>query len=208
MFDLLRQLSDFDGLMLKLRSSKISHIISHYIWPNLILQLFPPIKYPDPKRIRLLRLPFGLSPFTSMPWHLLISARNAFPKLLYKILWIFQCQHKCVLFCELCLIPVHSLNPQIPLYSSDSRTYSFLCASLSILLDHNLQRNKNHISFFLYGPKELYINVLNLCTTQQVNAVNAIVNVSERVFRGTFKVHFRIILKFQLQPPPTPPKKP
>lgn len=119
--------------------------------------------------------------------------------MLYKILLIFQCKHKCILFCEfLLLTPVHSLHPQIPPYSSYSRTYSFLCAGLSILLDHNLQRNRNHISFFLYGPKELYINVLNLCTTQQVNA-HTIVNVSEHVFGGIFKWHFRIILKFQLQ---------
>lgn len=77
-FDLFRQLSDFDGLILKLRSSKISNIISVYSWPHLIMHLFPPPKYPCPNHITWLTLPFGLSPLTSVSWHLLMYAYNAF----------------------------------------------------------------------------------------------------------------------------------
>lgn len=73
-FDLFRQSSDFDGLILKLRSSKSSNIISHYTWPHLITHLFPPLKYSCLNHIKLLILPFGLPPFTSMPLHLLIPA--------------------------------------------------------------------------------------------------------------------------------------
>ena len=120
------------------------------------------------------------------------------PKCCIKFSWFFSASTNASFSVNSYFSPQYILCTLRFLHSSYSRTYSFLCAGLSILLDHNLQRNRNHISFFLYGPKELYINVLNLCTTQQVNA-HTIVNVSERVFGGIFKWHFRIILKFQLQ---------
>lgn len=153
MFDLFRQLSDFDGLILKLRSSKISNIISHYTWPPLITHLFPSFNThaQTTSNHSLISSDCLLSPLClHICWYVLGMTPSV---LLYKILLIFHCQNKCFLFCE-CLfllqlgIILTFFAPSDCWCGFYSRTYSsFSCASLSFLLYHNLHRSRNHISF-------------------------------------------------------------
>lgn len=152
-FDLFRQLSDFDGLILKLRSSKISNIISHYTWPHLITHLFPSFNThaQTTSNYSLFSSDCLLSPLClHICWYLLGMSLSM---LLYKILLIFHCQNKYFLFYEFLFLPhlkiiLTFFAPSDCLYSFYSRTYSsFSCASLSFLLYHNLHRSRNHISF-------------------------------------------------------------
>lgn len=154
-FDIFRQSSDFDGLILKLRSPKISNIISHYTWPHLVMHLFPPLNTHAQTTSEYLLFFLRLSSLTSMPCHLLIICLESPPCCFVKFCWFSTVRTNIYSFCGFLFFPLDRNKSCILcifrfhcLYSSCSRTYSsFSCAGLSFILCRSLHRKRDCVSF-------------------------------------------------------------